>query len=649
MTRNLTRATRVALVALIASTAIIMTAPIASAAGCFIGTAEGDYCYTSAAGESTIVDYIGTSVNLDIPGTLGGLPVTTIGPTAFYMKSLETVTIANSVTTIGENAFRQNSITSVTLPSSLVTLGLAAFHINSLTSVTLPEGTAVIGPYAFAINGITSVTIPSSVTTISPFAFASNSLTSVTFASTTALTTIDNSAFAANVLTTVTMGGDEPASLGTLPFGSVSVANDPLVSFPDGATFTHGVPGIWSANGTNYRVLEPVTVTFVSPKGVAPAPAHPIAYTGAVNPGHIADAGYRFDGWYTAASGGSAVTFPLTVTGDTTFYAHWTRLFMAIFSSPQGTAPLAVFVPNGDPLADPGAIAAAGYRFDGWFDAASGGTAVSFPFTVTAATTIYAHWTSLFNVTYTTAYSLAPTSVVIPDGDTVADPGSLTATGYRFDGWYTAASGGTAITFPLTVTADTTIYAHWTQLFAATFSSPEGTAPSAAVVATGDTLSDPGPLTADIHRFTGWFDAPTGGIPLTFPLTVTADTAIYAQWVARDVVAPADAGAGTSITVTGTGFEPGESVAIELHSDPVLLGTVVANGSGAISGTFTIPASVPAGSHSLVLTGSVTGVSSGGITIGGPLAFTGTNPVPLGLGAVALVGIGLLLRRRNSH
>lgn len=47
-------------------------------------------------------------------------------------------------------------------------------------------------------------------------------------------------------------------------------------------------------------------------------------------------------------------------------------------------------------------------------------------------------------------------------------------------------------------------------------------------------------------------------------MSVTADTAVYAQWEARDVVAPADAGAGSSITVTGTGFEPGESVGIGL-------------------------------------------------------------------------------------
>ena len=33
---------------------------------------------------------------------------------------------------------------------------------------------------------------------------------------------------------------------------------------------------------------------------------------------------------------------------------------------------------------------------------------------------------------------------------------------YRFDGWYTAANGGTEITTSTTFSADTTVYAHWT-------------------------------------------------------------------------------------------------------------------------------------------------------------------------------------------
>ena len=39
-----------------------------------------------------------------------------------------------------------------------------------------------------------------------------------------------------------------------------------------------------------------------------------------------ARSGYTFDGWYTAASGGTPITPTTTITGNTTVYAHWTEI-----------------------------------------------------------------------------------------------------------------------------------------------------------------------------------------------------------------------------------------------------------------------------------------------------------------------------------
>lgn len=49
-------------------------------------------------------------------------------------------------------------------------------------------------------------------------------------------------------------------------------------------------------------------------------------------------------------------------------------------------------------------------------------------------------------------------------GGTVADPGNPTRSGFTFNGWFTASSGGSAITFPYThgQTADFTLFAQWT-------------------------------------------------------------------------------------------------------------------------------------------------------------------------------------------
>ncbi len=63
-------------------------------------------------------------------------------------------------------------------------------------------------------------------------------------------------------------------------------------------------------------------------------------------------------------------------------------------------------------------------------------------------------------------------------------------------------------------------------------------------------------------------------------------------------------GAGGSNTVTGSGFAPGETVRIVLQSDPVEVGVLTANGSGAISGSFVVPRTTEPGAHTVVVTGA---------------------------------------------
>ncbi|WP_136057458.1 carboxypeptidase-like regulatory domain-containing protein [Microbacterium sp. K24] len=128
--------------------------------------------------------------------------------------------------------------------------------------------------------------------------------------------------------------------------------------------------------------------------------------------------------------------------------------------------------------------------------------------------------------------------------------------------------------------------------------------------------------------------------------------------------------AGKEITVSGTGFAPGAAIAFELHSDPIALGTLTADAGGVLRGSFRIPASAPAGAHTLVALSGTTVIASTPLTVtaaagsgsngsgsattggaSGALASTGSDaPVFAATGALLLLFAGLtLVRRRRTQ
>lgn len=125
------------------------------------------------------------SDSLVIPNTYNGLPVTSIGSSAFAAcRSITSVTIPDSVTSIGNSAFEDcNDLTYVTIPDSVTSIGFKAFRAcTSLISMTIPDSVTSIGDRAFrACTSLTSVTIGDGVTSIEDFTFANcSSLASVT-------------------------------------------------------------------------------------------------------------------------------------------------------------------------------------------------------------------------------------------------------------------------------------------------------------------------------------------------------------------------------------------------------------------------------------------------------------------------------------
>lgn len=125
---------------------------------------------------------------------------------------------------------------------------------------------------------------------------------------------------------------------------------------------------------------------------------------------------------------------------------------------------------------------------------------------------------------------------------------------------------------------------------------------------------------------------------------------------------------GDTVTITGTGFEPGFETTIEFNSVTVIVGTVTADATGSFTTEVIVPDDATPGPHSFSAicdtrgneTTTTVTVSSRGatttsttVTGGGPLPTTGSDVEPLLVagGAAILAGLAFVMvakRRRRS-
>ena len=174
-----------------------------------------------------------------------------------------------------------------------------------------------------------------------------------------------------------------------------------------------------------------------------------------------------------------------------------------------------------------------------------------------------------------------------------------TRTGYTFNGWYTAISGGTQITTRTRPTSNVTYYAHWTaNTIRVNFDANGGSLPGTGsgksyVDITYDTAKGSYPSitlpTYARYTFNGYYTATTGGTQYynasgnsvrTFNLTTT--TTLYAQWTANTVAIPT---AISSLTYNGsaqTGIDG------YVNTKMTFSGDVSGTNAGSYSATFTI-------------------------------------------------------------
>lgn len=304
----------------------------------------------------------------------------------------------------------------------------------------------------------------------------------------------------------------------------------------------------WNANGGTVSPAS-TTKTHGSTLGTLPTPTR----------ASTAEYSYTFAGWFTAASGGTQISSTTTVTGNVTYYAHWTatkRSYTATFNGNGGStpSPSSITKEYNTALGTLPICSRTGYTFLGWYTASSGGTKISSTTKITGTVTYYAQWsinsyTLTFNpnggtvtptskdLEYNSAYGTLPTP-------TRASNAQYT---YTFAGWYTAATGGTQVTATTKMAAkDTTIYAHWTSntrsytvSYQTTYGTLNKTSQSIAYNSKGScTLTMPDNTAEFTYTFVGWYTAANGGgtkvgSELTLETPAITGTVTYYAYVTR--------------------------------------------------------------------------------------------------------------------
>ncbi len=203
---------------------------------------------------------------------------------------------------------------------------------------------------------------------------------------------------------------------------------------------------------------------------------------------------YQFDGWFTAATGGTQVTASTVyqTASNTTVYAHWTPINYTVTYDVNGGDALTnlTYTIESGTLPLP---TRTGYTFAGWEvvtasgnwttgDKLASGTSLVGKY---GDVTLKALWTAN---SYTATLDLNDGNRV---GTATCEKDSISATydstlgelpvpeltAYTFDGWFTAAEGGTQVTAATVykTAGDTTYYAHWTPItYTATFDPNQG-------------------------------------------------------------------------------------------------------------------------------------------------------------------------------
>ena len=292
---------------------------------------------------------------------------------------------------------------------------------------------------------------------------------------------------------------------------TVDVArNSPLgaVNMPADPSRTGYIFGGWYASGSEDALTKD---TVISASVTYTAKWTPITYTIVLNPGAgtgepvtlpaatydqevilpantFTRDGYEFNGWSTSSSasyGSYKDQGPVKKLADkngatVTLYATWRGKSVSVTVDPnykgaQTTTRTGIVglnynysaQENGSKFSKIDDPVRTGYIFDGWFNAAEGGTEITNQYKFTAedaekGITLYAHWTESVTITFDANGGSCYTKTKdIKKGTSYGYLPTPSLSSKVFDGWYTEKEGGTKVESSTVFNENTTLYARW--------------------------------------------------------------------------------------------------------------------------------------------------------------------------------------------
>ena len=346
--------------------------------------------------------------------------------------------------------------------------------------------------------------------------------------------------------------------------------------------------------------------------------------------------GYTFNGWNTN-SGGTGTNYAAganyTANASVTLYAKWTANKYTVTLNQQGgsggsSSVQATYNANMPSMTKP---TRTGYTFQGYYDATSGGTqyykadgSSARTWNKTSNATLYARWTAnTYTITLDPQGGAGGTASATATFDANMPAATMpTRTGYTFQGYYDATSGGTlyynadgtsARTWNKTAAA--TLYARWTLInYTISYVLNGGTAtnPTSYNVETATfTLNNP---SKDHSDFLGWTgsngDSPQ--LEVSIAKGSTGDKNYVANWLLHTYTLESDETMATDWTVTPSPVGVGQTVTAT-YSGTKHVKSVTYMGVPVVT--------APTAKQGLTYTGSEQALVIAGSTTGGTLQY----------------------------